>query len=190
MKGGQGPPYNSDLTVTPHPPPPCPTDKVKITTCPLPRLVFNRLFSLCWGAMLPLLYIALSIHTQVGKFKIDKLTRSAGTVNHIQLPLLLEPFHLASSQCKQNLLRLDSHVGYSDFHNLVGFTIKKMPNNILFVKKSFSIGYAISCEWVSRLFRNLYADFKSMEIIGKKCTQKKSFAKNFSKFFSPVSKPR
>jgi hypothetical protein len=33
-------------------------------------------------------------------------------------------------------------VGYSDFHNLMGFASKKMPNNILknVCLKSFSIG--------------------------------------------------
>jgi hypothetical protein len=30
-------------------------------------------------------------------------------------------------------------------------------------------------------YAEFYADFKSMEIIGKKCTQKKLFAKNFGK---------
>ncbi len=40
-------------------------------------------------------------------------------------------------------------LGYSDFHNLMGFTSKKMPNNILknVCKKSFSIDWAVTCEF-------------------------------------------
>jgi hypothetical protein len=40
-------------------------------------------------------------------------------------------------------------LGNSDFHNLMSFTGKKMPNNILenVCKKCFSMGKAISCEF-------------------------------------------
>jgi hypothetical protein len=45
--------------------------------------------------------------------------------------------------------RYRSTVGYSDFHNLMGFTSKKMPNNILknVFFLSFPIGKAVSCEF-------------------------------------------
>jgi hypothetical protein len=45
-------------------------------------------------------------------------------------------------------------IGYGDFPNLMGFTSKKMPNNVLksaFVKKS--LGLAISCELAFFLFQ-------------------------------------
>ncbi len=35
--------------------------------------------------------------------------------------------------------------------------------------------------YVYQKYSEFYADFKSVEIIGKKCTQKKLFAKNFYK---------
>jgi hypothetical protein len=99
-------------------------------------------------------------------------------------------------------------LGYSDFHNLMRFTSKKMLNNILknVVKKVFqlvkpflanlhstssnkySYMYSKTPNFFSSFstyeyskYAEFYADFKSVEIIGKKSTHKKFFAKYFCK---------
>ncbi len=81
-------------------------------------------------------------------------------------------------------------LGYSDFHNLMGFTSKKMPNNILFVykvfqfikpflanlhstiSKKYSYMYSMTPKFLISFLTyeyqknaKFYADFKSVEII-------------------------
>ncbi len=86
-------------------------------------------------------------------------------------------------------------LGYSDFHNLMGFTCKKLPNNIL--KNVYWTRFIFN--WLRHVLRicilpvyfffaydyqkyaEFYAGFKSVEILGEKFTQKKLFAKNFCK---------
>ncbi len=94
-------------------------------------------------------------------------------------------------------------VRYSDFHNLMRFTSKKMPTNILknvckkvflLVKPFLANLHSSSSKILIHVlndpkffyffYAEFYADFKSAEIIGKKCTQKKLFAKNFCKLLA------
>jgi hypothetical protein len=82
------------------------------------------------------------------------------------------------------------------FTNLMGFTSKKLPNTVffkMFVKNVFhktvlnlnSITSQKECNYFFAYEKTknekFYADFKSVELIGNKCTCKKLLAKNFSK---------
>jgi hypothetical protein len=96
-----------------------------------------------------------------------------------------------------------SLLGFSDFHNVIGFTSSKMPNSILYnvskqvvqlVKPLFANfhctrsqkylymysmtpkNFYIFFAYEYQKYAVFYADFKPVEIIGRKCTQKTLFA--------------
>ncbi len=70
-----------------------------------------------------------------------------------------------------------------DFHNLMGFTSKKMLYIILkmFVNKVFRLVKPFLANLHSTNFSKILTCFKSVENIGKRAPRKKLFAKNFRK---------
>ncbi len=127
----------------------------------------------------------------------------------INVPLKIhQTYFLFLSRCTYNYSTFLSKrvpctwwLGNSDFHNLMGFTCKKMPNNILkfSVQKVFQVVTLFlanlhstcskKCSYMYSMtpifayeyqkHAELYAEYKSVAIFGKKCTWKKLFAKLF-----------